>query len=257
MNKTDKTNRTDKAKQTDRTDNKTRNFFLNGFLLWGIFLAALLGGGLMSCEQKLSLDKEENKISYAIGRQLGESLKSHPVKLDMPTLTLAIKEAYTGKKPALSPQEMRAAVNAMIHQSSKLRSEEAKVHEGEAKKFLEENKKKKGIVTLPSGLQYRVLKKGKGKSPSAKDRVKVHYTGKLINGTVFDSSRKRGTPATFGVRQVVSGWTEALQKMKKGSQWELFIPPQLGYGAKGQGQIPPNALLIFDMELLSVEKSGK
>ena len=215
-----------------------------------------MGSGLISsCEKKPSLDKEEHRISYAIGRQLGNSLKSHPIKLDIPTLSLAIEEAYTGKKASLSPQEMRAAITSMVTQSSKLRSKEAQIHQEEAKTFLEENKKKKDIVALPSGLQYRVLKKGKGKSPSAKDRVKVHYTGKLLNGTVFDSSRKRGTPATFGVTQVIAGWTEALQKMKEGDQWELFIPSQLGYGPRGQGQIPPHALLIFDVELLAVESS--
>ena len=209
-------------------------------------------GGLLSCEKKVSLDKKKNKASYAIGRQIGESLKNQP-HLHIPTLTFALEEAYQGKKSSLSPQEMRSAISMMVQQSSQLRSKEAKIHQEESKAFLEKNKKKKGVIALPSGLQYRILKKGKGKSPSAKDRVKVHYTGKLLNGTVFDSSRKRGTPATFGVQQVISGWTEALQKMREGDQWELFIPPQLAYGPRGQGQIPSNALLIFDVELLAVE----
>ena len=209
-----------------------------------------------ACEKKPSLETEDGKFSYAIGRQLGSSLKGHPVALNMDTLTFALKEAYEGKKGILTPEEIRSVVSSMVHRSSKTRSKEGKMHAAEAKKFLETNKAKKDITTLPSGLQYRVIKKGKGTSPSAKDRVQVHYTGKLLNGTVFDSSRKRGTPATFGVNQVISGWTEALQKMREGDQWELFIPPNLGYGPRGQGQIPPNALLVFDVELLKVEKTS-
>ena len=123
----------------------------------------------------------------------------------------------------------------------------------EGQKFLEENGKRDGVVTLPSGLQYEILEKGNGPKPEGTSRVTVHYEGRLTNDNVFDSSYKRGQPATFGVRQVISGWTEALQLMPQGSKWRLFIPSELGYGARGAGgSIPPNATLVFDVELLEI-----
>ena len=131
--------------------------------------------------------------------------------------------------------------------------QKASQHMEEGQKFLEENGQREGVITLPSGLQYEVLQEGAGPKPDGNSRVTVHYEGRLIDGKVFDSSYKRNSPATFGVRQVISGWTEALQLMPEGSKWRLFIPSELGYGARGAGgSIPPNAALIFDVELLSI-----
>lgn len=192
-----------------------------------------------------------DKLSYAIGMNIANSLKSSGISnLNIEDFSNAINDIYGGKKPALSPDEAKKVINDYFERLEK-ELPEKNLKEGKA--FLEENKKRDGVQTLPSGLQYEILRKGNGKKPSASDRVECHYHGTLIDGTVFDSSVQRGSPAVFGVNQVIKGWVEALQLMEEGAKWRLFIPSELAYGENAPGgAIGPNATLIFDVELLKV-----
>lgn len=192
-----------------------------------------------------------DKLSYAIGMNIANSLKGSGIsKLNIDDFTAAIKDIYGGTKTAISADEAKKAINDYFE---KLEKELPEKNLKEGKAFLEENSKREGVHTLPSGLQYEILRKGNGKKPSASDRVECHYHGTLIDGTVFDSSVQRGTPAVFGVNQVIKGWVEALQLMEEGAKWRLFIPSELAYGENAPGgAIGPNATLIFDVELLKV-----
>ena len=192
-----------------------------------------------------------DKFSYAIGLGLGQNLLSmgaHGINVE--DFAQAIADVLNRKETAISHNEAREIVNKYFAElEEKMNAEN--IEKGKA--FLEENAKKEGIVTLPSGLQYEVITEGNGKKPSATDRVKCHYEGTLIDGTLFDSSVKRGQPAVFGVSQVIKGWVEALQLMSEGSKWRLFIPSELGYGAQQAGEmIPPHSTLIFEVELIEV-----
>lgn len=192
-----------------------------------------------------------DKFSYAIGLGIGQNLLSMGAKgLKVEDFAQAIKDVLEGNKTAISHDEAREIVNKYFSElEEKINAEN--IEKGKA--FLEENKKNANVVTLPSGLQYEVLTEGKGKKPSATDRVRCHYEGTLIDGTMFDSSIKRGEPAVFGVNQVIPGWVEALQLMSEGAKWRLYIPSDLGYGAHGAGEmIPPHSTLIFDVELIEV-----
>lgn len=192
-----------------------------------------------------------DKLSYAIGMNIANSLKSSGItNLNIDDFTNAVKAVYGGGKTVLSYDEAKKTINDYFE---KLEKELPERNMKEGKAFLEENKKREGVQTLPSGLQYEILRKGNGKKPSASDRVECHYHGTLIDGTVFDSSVQRGTPAVFGVNQVIKGWVEALQLMEEGAKWRLFIPSELAYGENAPGgAIGPNATLIFDVELLKV-----
>lgn len=192
-----------------------------------------------------------DKFSYAIGLGIGQNLFSMGAKsISVKDFAQAITDVIEGNATAISHEEARDIVNTYFAEL------EAKMNAGnieEGKKFLEDNQKKDGVKTLASGLQYEVIIEGNGKKPQATDQVKCHYEGTLINGTLFDSSIKRGQPATFGVNQVIPGWVEALQLMSEGSKWRLYIPSELGYGAQGAGEmIPPHSTLIFDVELIEV-----
>ncbi len=192
-----------------------------------------------------------DKFSYAIGLGIGQNLLSMGAKgLKVEDFAQAIKDVLEGNKTAISHDEAREIVNKYFSElEEKINAEN--IEKGKA--FLEENKKNANVVSLPSGLQYEVLTEGKGKKPSATDRVRCHYEGTLIDGTMFDSSIKRGEPAVFGVNQVIPGWVEALQLMSEGDKWRLYIPSDLGYGAHGAGEmIPPHSTLIFDVELIEV-----
>lgn len=192
-----------------------------------------------------------DKFSYAIGLGIGQNLLSMGAKgLKVEDFAQAIKDVLEGNKTAISHDEAREIVNKYFSElEEKINAEN--IEKGKA--FLEENKKNANVVSLPSGLQYEVLTEGKGKKPSATDRVRCHYEGTLIDGTMFDSSIKRGEPAVFGVNQVIPGWVEALQLMSEGDKWRLYIPSDLGYGAHGAGEmIPPHSTLIFDVELIKV-----
>lgn len=192
-----------------------------------------------------------DKFSYAIGLGIGQNLLQLGAQhINADDFAQAVKDVLEGNKPAIPHTEAREIVNKYFSEM------EEKMHAeniAKGKAFLEENKKKPNIVTLPSGLQYEVLKEGNGKKPKATDRVRCHYEGTLIDGTLFDSSVKRGEPAVFGVNQVIKGWVEALQLMSEGAKWKLYIPSDLAYGAQGAGEmIPPHSTLIFEVELIEV-----
>jgi len=209
-------------------------------------------------QEKLELKDQKDKESYSLGYQFGQNLKFQGLDINLDVYTSGIRDALGGKEPKMSQEEIRATISELQKRVTAERQKELKEKGAknleESKKFLAENQKKEGIKTLPSGLQYKVLTEGTGKMPKADDTVTVNYKGTLIDGTEFDSSYKRGQPATFQVNGVIKGWTEALQLMKEGAKWQLFIPPELGYGERGAGpQIPPNSTLIFEVELISVK----
>lgn len=192
-----------------------------------------------------------DKYSYGLGMGVAQNLRSMGAEdICVEDFMQAVKDIFEGKQPAISFGEAQDIVQkhfAAIQEKAAAASQE----QGET--FLRMNKERPGVVTLPSGLQYQVLKQGNGQQPKATDRVRCHYEGRLVDGTVFDSSIQRGEPAVFGVGQVIQGWVEALQLMKEGDKWRLFIPYQLAYGEQGAGDaIPPRAALVFDVELLNV-----
>ncbi len=192
-----------------------------------------------------------DKFSYAIGLGIGQNLLGMGARgICVEDFAQAIHDVLEGKETAISHTEAREIVNNYFEEMEKRMNAE-NIEKGKA--FLEENSRKEGVITLPSGLQYEVLKEGNGKSPKATDQVRCHYEGTLIDGTLFDSSIKRGQPAVFGVNQVIPGWVEALQLMSEGAKWRLYIPSELGYGAHGAGEmIPPHSTLVFDVELIEV-----
>ncbi|MBR6692014.1 MAG: FKBP-type peptidyl-prolyl cis-trans isomerase [Bacteroidaceae bacterium] len=192
-----------------------------------------------------------DKFSYGLGMGIGQNLLSMGVEgMNMEDFLKGVSDILTGNKPEMSHAEAQKIVNEHFR---KLAEEAYAINKEAGEKFLAENAKKEGVVTLPSGLQYEVIAEGNGNRPSATDRVKCHYEGTLIDGTVFDSSIKRGEPAVFGVNQVIKGWVEALQLMKEGAKWRLYIPYDMAYGENGAGElIPPYSALIFDVELISV-----
>lgn len=192
-----------------------------------------------------------DKFSYAIGLGIGQNLLGMGAKgIVVDDFAQAIKDVLAGNQTAISHQEAREIVNKYFEELEAKMSA-ATIEQG--KTFLEENKKRPNVVTLPSGLQYEVITEGKGEKAKATDQVKCHYEGTLIDGTLFDSSIKRGQPAVFGVNQVIPGWVEALQLMPEGSKWKLYIPSELAYGAQGAGEmIPPHSTLVFEVELIEV-----
>ena len=192
------------------------------------------------------------KVSYALGMSIANNIMASGVNgLDVEEFVKAITTYMAGEEPAMTPAEAQQVLNDYF---TKLQEEQTAALKAEGEAFLAQNAKNEGVVTLPSGLQYKVLKSGNGATPKASDSVECHYEGRLISGTVFDSSYQRGETATFGVTQVIAGWVEALQLMKEGDKWQLFIPYNLAYGERGAGaQIPPFATLIFDVELIKVK----
>ena len=206
-----------------------------------------------------SLDSNTGKLSYAMGYRTGQALKAQSITIDNDAFTQGLKAGTTGATPAISEKDMQDALTTMQKQiGEKMQQQYAKLadkNEAEGAAFLAKNAKESGVVTTASGLQYKVINAGSGTSPTASDTVTVNYEGKLINGTVFDSSYKRGQPATFKVGQVIKGWQEALQLMKPGATWMLYIPSNLAYGKMGSpGAIEPNETLIFKVDLISVKK---
>ena len=210
-------------------------------------------------QDKPDLTNPKQKMSYAVGLDLATKLNRQELDLDAKAIAAGIADGFAGN-PALTEEQKEAAIMD-LQNSARARMEEKQkaaggtnIKAGEA--FLAENAKKEGVKTTASGLQYKVIKSGTGPSPKPTDIVKVHYHGTLIDGTVFDSSVRRNTPATFPVNGVIPGWTEALQLMKVGDKWKLFIPAKLAYGEQGAGPIGPNSVLIFEVELLGIEKPG-
>lgn len=215
-------------------------------------LAAMIWGNSQAADPSLNTDKK--KSSYAIGLQIGQDFKRSGLDIDVNSLTSAIQDTLSGKEPKLNAQEMRAAMELLREQQMKKQVEMAKASKDKGDAFLASNKSKPGVKTLASGVQYKVIKSGSGKTPTKADSVVVHYKGTLIDGTEFDSSYSRGKPLTFPVTGVIKGWTELLLMMKEGDKWQAFIPSDSAYGQRGSGQlIGPNATLIFDIELLEVK----
>ena len=211
----------------------------------------------------LTLTTQKQKASYAIGLNIGKSMHKDSVDVDPNILLRGMKDGLAGAKPLLTDDEAKAAMVALQAELRK-KGEEKMLVQGEANKkegdtFLAENKTKEGVVALPSGLQYKILKEGTGPKPAATDTVVCQYKGTLLDNTEFDSSYKRGQAATFPVSGVIKGWTEALQLMPVGSKWQLFIPPDLAYGARGGpgGGIGPNATLVFEVELVSIQPKAE
>jgi len=228
-------------------------------VLLGIFLIVNLG----FAEEDAILKTEKDKLSYAIGMNIGNNLKRQSMELNPEILSQGIWDSLTDGKTLMTEQEYRDTMTAFEQEMKQKQVTQIKElseknkQQGEA--FLAENKKKDAVITLPSGLQYKIIKKGTGKTPKATDTVTVNYMGSLINGTEFDSSYRRGQPASFKVNGVISGWTEALQLMQEGAKWQLFIPSDLAYGERGAGRdIGPYSTLIFEVELISIEdQAGK
>jgi FKBP-type peptidyl-prolyl cis-trans isomerase FklB len=198
---------------------------------------------------------EKQKVSYAIGMGVGTNLHRNDVIIDMDNFLQGLKDSMAGGKTLMTEDEARAAI-AQFVQETKARQAEANKKEGES--FLAENKTKEGVVVLPSGLQYKILTPGTGPKPTPSDTVVCNYRGTFINGTEFDSSYKKGQPATFPIGGVIKGWMEALQLMPTGSKWQLVVPPDLAYGDRGFGNvIGPGTTLIFEVELLSIQEKEK
>jgi FKBP-type peptidyl-prolyl cis-trans isomerase len=205
-----------------------------------------------------ALEDDKDKSSYAVGMNLGGALRRQSTELDVDLIVRGFRDALAGEKTLLSPVEMRAILSRLQSElktkQAALLGERAAKSKADSEAFLAANKVKEGVITLESGLQYRILKAGDGKKPTVNDTVVCHYRGTLIDGTEFDSSYKRAQPATLTVRKLVKGWTEALQLMPVGSKWQIVIPASLGYGERGSGKgIGPNAALIFDVELLAIQ----
>lgn len=212
------------------------------------FLAACFSCG------NAGVNSDKEKYSYAIGYEMASNVKKQGLDLDVPAFNLAVRECLEDKENRLSEEEIQAAVQKitemmmMKHQARGAESMKA------GAEYLKKNKENPGVKETASGLQYKVVNEGTGKRPGKSDVVKVHYRGKLVDGTEFDSSYKRGQPATFPIDKVIPGWTEALQLMRVGSKYELVIPGDLAYGERGTREIPPNSVLIFDVELLDIIK---
>ncbi len=222
------------------------------------FLISLASAGFAKNTKKdaksMTLDQ---RISYSVGYSYYENL-SKEYELDIDAFYKGIEDAIS-KKPVLNPMQLKEALIAFqekirAKQREKLLAQ-AKANKDKGEAFLQQNKKKKGVISLKSGLQYKIIKKGTGKSPKPEDMIKCHYKGTTIDGVEFDSSYKRGKPAVFQLNRVIKGWTDALQLMKEGSKWQLFIPSDLGYGDRPAGPIKPGSTLIFEVELISIEKA--
>jgi FKBP-type peptidyl-prolyl cis-trans isomerase FklB len=214
--------------------------------------------GSVNAEEKKEFKNPEQAVSYSLGFQMGAELLKRGVVVDSEMIAEGVRDGLSGAEPRLSEADMKdrlSGLEAQVKQAKQKEMEEQAAKtlaEGEA--FLAANGKKKGIVTLPSGLQYQVLRKGEGQSPKATDRVTVHYRGTFIDGQEFDSSYSQGKPATFMLDRVIKGWAEGLQLMKPGAKWKLFIPARLAYGEKSVGsRIPSNSALIIEVELIFVE----
>jgi FKBP-type peptidyl-prolyl cis-trans isomerase FklB len=234
-----------------------------GFMLFrfiAVLSLALLSVSAYAADPALKTQKD--KVSYSIGLDIGKNLKTQGIEIDPNLVSKGLQDAIAGGKPMLTDEEVQGVMTAFSQEMQAKMAAKSKAsadkNQKEGDAFLIENKKKKDVVTLPSGLQYKIITAGKGKKPKSTDTVTTNYKGTLIDGTEFDSSYKRGQPASFPVTGVIPGWTEALQLMPVGSKWQLFVPPTLAYGPRGAGQqIGPNATLIFEVELLSIQDEAK
>lgn len=203
---------------------------------------------------EVKLETREQKLSYVFGQNIGSQLQAQDVPIDIDVFARGVDDALSGAESKMTDEQIMTLLQSyqeeQMAERQAMMEEAAEKNKEEGEQFLAENAEKDGVEVLDSGLQYRVLEEGDGPSPGAEDSVRVHYKGTLLDGTEFDSSYERGEPATFGVNQVIPGWTEALQLMKEGAKWKLFIPSDLAYGPGGAGgKIGPNATLVFEVEL--------
>lgn len=222
-------------------------------------IIVVLASSSFAQEKTTQLKDTKEKVSYSIGLDIGSTFKKQKLDISLDSLDRGLKDGLNGSKPLLNEDQIKetlAAFSKELTEKQATANKEAAIKNAAAgEKFLAENKKKEGVKTTPSGLQYKVLKEGTGPSPKSTDAITAHYRGTLIDGTEFDSSYKRNEPATFPVSGVIKGWTEALQLMKVGSKYQLFIPAALAYGEKGAGSdVGPNATLIFEVELLGIKE---
>jgi FKBP-type peptidyl-prolyl cis-trans isomerase FklB len=229
----------------------SQSHFMKSIVLSAV--ALFLAVNLFAEEKPPQLKDLKDKASYAIGLNVGFNFKRQNVDVNQDAFIAGFKDALVGRKPLMSEQEVKDTMMAFEKDMQQKQTETAQKNAAQAEKFSAENKSKEGVKTTGSGLQYKVLKEGTGAQPKSSDTVTVNYRGTLIDGTEFDSSYKRGQPATFAVGGVIKGWTEALQLMKVGSKYQLFIPANLAYGEQGRPGIPPNSTLIFEVELMDVK----
>jgi FKBP-type peptidyl-prolyl cis-trans isomerase FklB len=227
-------------------------------LKWMMILGVVLLAAQVGAEETLLLKTQKEKASYAIGVDLARNFKRLGIEVDVDVFLKALRDVFSGEKLLMSEEDLRATMNTFQAELRQKQAQAMRIAAEDNKKegdvFLAENKTKEGVVTLPSGLQFKILKAGDGKKPTEADTVEVNYRGILINGTEFDSSYGRGQSATFKVTGVIPGWKEALKLMPAGSKWQIFIPPQLAYGERGAGRdIGPNATLIFEIELFAIK----
>ncbi len=228
---------------------------------WLIAVAVLLPAVPVIAEEAPKLADQKDKISYSVGMDIGTNLKNQEIEIDADLLARGVKDAMSGGETLLSDEEARETLMALQQdlreKALERRKQDAEKNRKEGEAFLAENRNKEGVVSLPSGLQYKVLRPGDGASPKITDTVETNYRGTLIDGVEFDSSYKRGQTAVFPVNGVIAGWTEALQLMKVGDLWQIYLPPELAYGERGAGPIGPNATLIFDVELVSIKSDSE
>lgn len=222
-----------------------------------LIIAAVFLCSSAFAQEKIQLKDQKDKVSYSIGLDIGFTFKKQNMDLNPDLLVAGVKDAMNSK-PQLTPEQIKEVMTVfqkeMTAKQEKTNKEAGAKNAADGQKFLADNKTKEGVKTTASGLQYKVIKEGSGASPKTTDTVTVNYRGTLVDGTEFDSSYKRGEPITFPVTGVIAGWTEALQLMKVGSKYQLFIPPNLGYGERGAGQtIGPNSTLIFEVELIGIQ----
>ncbi|ALP53063.1 hypothetical protein Tel_07790 [Candidatus Tenderia electrophaga] len=215
-----------------------------------ITIAGLWAGQAMAVD----LENDKQRFSYIVGLQIGQQLKNDNIELDEDAFLAAIQDVAAGKQPQLSQSQIQDTLQRVQQQRASVAQQAGEENRRQGEEFLVENAKKSGVKKTDSGLQYKVIEEGKGEKPKASDTVVVHYRGTLIDGTEFDSSYSRGEPATFPVNGVIQGWQEALQMMREGSKWQIYVPADLAYGSRGAGaQIGPNSTLIFDVELLDIK----
>jgi FKBP-type peptidyl-prolyl cis-trans isomerase FkpA len=226
-----------------------KQFFMSGVLIVAVFLSS----SVLATE----LETEAQKLGYIIGMDIGSSLKEQGADLDLDALIDAIRATYNSEPLAMTPEEAASIRETFIAErrveADQQRDSMASINAAEGEKFLLENRVKEGVQVTDSGLQYKVVVTGEGAKPAASNKVTVHYRGTLLNGEEFDSSYSRNQPTSFQLDQVIPGWTEGVQLMPVGSKFLFYIPPDLGYGANGGGPIGPNATLIFEVELLSID----